>query len=69
MTFRMWLKELRDNQSQAHNSLHDAVEELRDCQAWLNMVQNNEKRRVSWNISRIDHVEDGLKAIGDAIQV
>ena len=32
------------------------------------MVQNNEKRRVSWLTSRMDHVEDELKTIGDAVK-
>ena len=62
------MKELRENQSQVHHSLNDAVEELRDRHAQLNLVQNNEKRRVSWLTSRMDQVEDKLETFGEAIK-
>ena len=62
------VKKLRDTQSQAHHDLHGAVEELRERDAHLNMVQNNEKRKVSWLTSRLDNVVDRLKDIDDSIK-
>ena len=63
------VKELRGKQSQAHHGLDDAVEELRKRYAHLNMVQNNEKRKVSWLTSRLDNVVDRLKDIDDSIKI
>ena len=62
------VKELRDKQSQAHHDLNGAVEELRERHAHLNMVQNNEKRKVSWLTSRLDNVEDRLTTIDESIK-
>ena len=62
------VKELRDKQSQVHHDLNGAVEELRERHAHLNMVQNNEKRKVSWLTSRMDNVEDRLTTIDESIK-
>ena len=68
---RSWedaVKKLRETQSQAHHDLHGAVEELCERYAHLDMVQNNEKRKVSWLTSRLDNVVDRLKDIDDSIR-
>ena len=62
------VKALRDKQSQANHDWDGAVEELRERYAHLNLVQNNEKRKVAWLTSRIDSVEDRLKNIDDSIK-
>ena len=55
------VKALRDKQSQANHDWDGAVEELRERYAHLNLVQNNEKRKVAWLTSRIDSVEDTIE--------
>ena len=62
------VKELRDKQSQVHHDLNGAVEELKERHAHFNMVQNNEKRKVSWLTSRLDNVEDRLTTIDESIK-
>ena len=62
------VKRLRDTQSQANHDLKGAMEELQGRHAHLNMVQNNEQRRVSWLTSRLDNVEGKLKNIDDSIK-